>query len=58
MLLKTSLPDWLSVAIGYGAGGMYNGNPDEEGTHREFYASLDINLRNIKTERKFLRQKH
>tara|TARA_B100000886_G_scaffold276155_1_gene200093 strand:- start:3525 stop:4376 length:852 start_codon:yes stop_codon:yes gene_type:complete len=51
---KTSLPDWLNVAIGYGAGGMYNGNPDEEGMHREFYASLDINLRNIKTERKFL----
>ena len=51
---KTSLPDWLNVAIGYGAGGMYNGNPDEEGTHREFYASLDINLRNIKTDKKFL----
>jgi hypothetical protein len=51
---KTSLPDWLNVAIGYGADGMYNGNPDEEGTHREFYASLDINLRNIKTDKKFL----
>ena len=51
---KTSLPDWLNVAIGYGADGMYNGNPDEEGTHREFYASLDINLRNIKTDKRFL----
>ena len=51
---KTSLPDWLNVAIGYGADGMYNGNPDEEGTHREFYASLDVNLRKIKTDKKFL----
>ena len=51
---KTSLPDWLNVAIGYGASGMYNGKPDEEGTHREFYASLDINFRNIKTDKKFL----
>ena len=51
---KTSLPDWLNVAIGYGADGMYNGNPHEEGTHREFYASLDVNLRKIKTDKKFL----
>ena len=51
---KTSLPDWLNVAIGYGADGMYNGNPYEEGTHREFYASLDVNLRKIKTDKKFL----
>ena len=54
MLLKTSLPDWLNMAIGYGADGMYNGNAYEEGTYREFYASLDINLRNIKTDKKFL----
>ena len=51
---KTSLPDWLNVAIGYGADGMYNGNPHEEGTHREFYASVDVNLRKIKTDKKFL----
>ena len=42
------------MAIGYGADGMYNGNPDEVGTHREFYASLDINLRNINTKKKNL----
>tara|TARA_Y100000766_G_C18914916_1_gene610580 strand:- start:2999 stop:3820 length:822 start_codon:yes stop_codon:yes gene_type:complete len=51
---KTSLPDWLNVALGYGADGMYNGNPLEEGTNREFYASLDVNLRKIKTDKKFL----
>ena len=50
---KTLLPDWLNMAIGYGADGMYNGNSNEEGTHREFYASLDINLRMIKTNKKF-----
>ena len=33
--------------------GMFNGNPYEEGTYREFYASLDVNLRNIKTDKKF-----
>lgn len=51
---KTSLPDWLNVALGYGADGMYNGSPHEEGTNREFYASLDVNLRKIKTDKKFL----
>ena len=51
---ETSLPDWLNVAIGYGANGMYNGNPDEDGTYREFYASLDVNLRKIKSNKKFL----
>ncbi len=51
---KTSLPKWLNIAIGYGADGMYNGNPYEEGAFREFYTSLDINLRKIKTDKKFL----
>ena len=51
---NTSLPDWLNVAIGYSADGMYNGNPHESGTQREFYASLDVNLRKIKTNKKFL----
>ncbi len=51
---KTSLPKWLNIAIGYGADGMYNGSPYEEGAFREFYASLDINLRKIKTDKKFL----
>ena len=42
------------MAIGYGANGMYYGNAYEEGTYREFYTSLDVNLRNIKTDKKFL----
>ena len=51
---NTSLPNWLNVALGYGAGGMYNGNPSEKGAYREYYASLDISLRKIKTNSKFL----
>jgi hypothetical protein len=51
---NTSLPDWLNVAIGYGANGMYNGSPSEMNTYREYYASLDINLRKIKTNKKLL----
>ena len=46
---KTSLPNWLNVALGYGADGMYSGNPFEKGAFREYYLSLDINLRKIKT---------
>ena len=51
---KTSLPKWLNIALGYGADGMLNGNRYEEGAYREFYASLDINLRKIKTDKKIL----
>lgn len=51
---KTFFPDWLNMSLGYGANGMYDGNANEEGTHREFYTSLDVNLRKIKTDKKFL----
>lgn len=50
---KTSLPDWLNIAFGYSADGMYNGSKYEEGTYREIYTSLDVNLRMIKTNKKF-----
>jgi hypothetical protein len=51
---KTTLPDWLNFAIGYGADGMLNGNADEINTKREYYISLDVNLRKIKTNSRFL----
>lgn len=51
---KTTLPDWLNFAIGYGADGMLNGNADEINAKREYYLSLDINLRQIKTNSRFL----
>ena len=51
---KTNLPDWLNFAIGYGADGMLNGNSDEINAKREYYLSLDVNLRKIKTNSRFL----
>ena len=33
---------------------MYNGRPNEKGAFREFYFSPDINLRKLKTDKKFL----
>lgn len=51
---KTTLPDWLNFAIGYGADGMLNGNADEINAKREYYLSLDVNLRKIKTNSRFL----
>jgi hypothetical protein len=44
----------LNFAIGYGADGMLNGNADEINTKREYYISLDVNLRKIKTNSRFL----
>jgi len=51
---KTKLPDWINFAIGYGADGMLNGNPNEEDSKREYYMSFDIDLRKIKTNSSFL----
>lgn len=51
---KTNLPDWLNFAIGYGADGMLNGNSDAINAKREYYLSLDVNLRKIKTNSRFL----
>lgn len=59
------LPPWLCVSIGYGGKGMLGGkeNPDEwEGVTlpqydrvREYYLSLDVDLRKIKTSSHFLK---
>ena len=51
---KTILPDWFNLAIGYGGDGMYNGRQNEKSAFREFYFSPDINLRKLKTDKKFL----
>jgi hypothetical protein len=59
-------PNWLNIAVGYGADGMIGGysNPlvkDEFGNsltferYRQFYLSLDIDLTRIKTRSAFLR---
>lgn len=64
------LPQWLNIAVGYGANGLYggfgNGWTDEEGErfnlspadfprYNQFYLSLDIDLSRIPTQNRFLK---
>lgn len=63
------LPDWLNVAVGYGADNMYGGYknewPDETPEfrlsstdyprYRQYYLSLDIDLSRIKTKSKLIK---
>ena len=61
----SSLPDWLNIAIGYGAENMYGGFENEwesktggkyhlEGKefkrYRQYYVSLDVDWNRIKTD--------
>lgn len=59
------IPDWLNLALGYGADGMLGGNEnpfhDKNGNvlpyfnrQRQFYFSLDIDLTRIKTKSRLL----
>ncbi len=62
---NTVLPDWLSIAVGYGANGMYgefsnvleyNGMPIPPTTrYRQYYLSLDVDWTKIKTDSRFLK---
>lgn len=68
-LPKSKLPEWLSVAVGYGADGMFGaesnlGKDDfgnvifdrrDIGRYRQFYISPDIDLTKIKTKNKLLK---
>jgi uncharacterized protein YfiM (DUF2279 family) len=64
-LLKTKLPDWVSISLGYSANGMfgpfnnldsYNGVPiPETERYRQYLISLDIDWPKIKTNSKFLK---
>jgi len=62
---ENRFPKWLNVALGYGAEGMtggYNnpvtydksGNPISFERYRQFYLSLDVDVRNIKTKYPFV----
>lgn len=59
--LKTDyLPNWLNLAIGYGADGMLSGNPNDlffpnQNRTRQYYLSLDIDLSRIQTKSNVLR---
>lgn len=66
---SSNLPAWLSIAVGYGADGMFGANEnigkDKEGTinfdrrdikrYRQWYLSPDIDLTKIKTNKKAVR---
>lgn len=59
---KSSVPKWLNVAVGYGAYGMLTGVEvvdsqliKTNGGYRQYYLSLDVNLKEIKTNSKLLR---
>lgn len=53
--LKTDfIPNWLNLAVGYGADGMLTGTNDNlafpnQDRYRQFYLSLDVDLTRIKT---------
>ncbi len=66
---NSNLPDWLNVAVGYGAENMYGGYKNEWPAtapdfrlsdaayprYRQYYLSLDIDLSRIKTKSKFIK---
>lgn len=66
---KTSLPKWLNVSLGYGAGGMLGGrenvqkdangnilfNRNDIARVRKWYMSADIDLTSIPTRKKWLK---
>lgn len=58
--LKSFFPEWLNLAIGYGADGMLNGTfestglPDQD-PFRQYYLSFDVDLTKIKTNSHFLK---
>lgn len=67
-LKQSNIPDWLNVAIGYGADGMFGGFEnkwtdqlgneiirDDIPRKRQFYLSPDIDFTKIKTNSKFLK---
>jgi len=61
--IKTNkIPNWLNIAIGYGANGMLSGQKEIDNNllisnshYRQFYLSFDVDLTKIKSSSPFLR---
>jgi hypothetical protein len=59
--LKTeSIPNWLNLAVGYGADGLLTGDPNDplylnQNRIRQYYLSLDVDLSRIKTNSHLLK---
>lgn len=50
------MPEWLNLALGYGADGMLNGYNDTKfETYSQYYLSFDIDYSKIETKSKFLK---
>ena len=60
---ESKIPKWLNLAVGYGADGMITGNVQNTAPFsasnperfRQFYLSLDVDLKKIKTNSTFLK---
>ena len=60
---ESKIPKWLNLALGYGADGMLSGNVQKATPFsasnperfRQFYLSLDVDLKKIKTNSAFLK---
>lgn len=60
---ESKIPKWFNLALGYGADGMITGNTQNTGTFsasnperfRQFYLSLDVDLKKIQTNSAFLK---
>ena len=60
---KSKIPEWLNLALGYGAEGLIGENdaknsiifPIKPENYRQFYLSLDLNLTKINTKSHFLK---
>ncbi|NNK40695.1 MAG: DUF2279 domain-containing protein, partial [Winogradskyella sp.] len=59
-LKYAKFPNWLNLALGYGADGMLTGSPEDanfanQNRVRQFYLSFDVDLSRIKTNSHFLK---
>lgn len=59
-LKSDDIPNWLNIALGYGADGMLTGSPQDEvfinqNRVRQYYLSMDVDLTRIQTKSHFLK---
>lgn len=57
---NSKVPNWLNIALGYGANEMVYGREEQNNengyfSYRQFYAGIDFDLSHIKTRSKFLK---
>lgn len=56
LLSRSRVPDWLNIAVGYGAENMVTAFPEvNDGRYRQFYIAPDIDLTRIRTKSSVVR---